>query len=294
MKHLGSKGWGAKHLAWTVGAVLAFAGVAASAAPSKDALARNVERAESIRAVKALEYAYAQYAQFGLWNEMGALFAAQGVMDVGEDHATGAKAIAAALARRHGGRQGLRPGEVHTVLIASPVVNLSADGQTAKGRWDAMFLEGDGKGAASLEGGIFENDYLREGGVWKIAHQHFHPQYRGPYETGWTNVDGKDLPIVPYHYDGDTAGLPIPPPVGAAPASKAPLARLEARIRLLNDEDKVRNLQAAYNYYVDRRMWDDVTDLFAADEGMSRSAGSESMPGPRACAGRWSAWARPG
>ena len=40
---------------------------------------------------------------------------------------------------------------------------------------------------------------------------------------------------------------------------------LEERIRVLNDEDKVRNLQAAYNYYVDRKMWDDVADLFAAD-----------------------------
>ncbi len=26
----------------------------------------------------------------------------------------------------------------------------------------------------------------------------------------------------------------------------------------------MRNLQAAYNYYVDRKMWDDVSDLFAA------------------------------
>ncbi len=33
----------------------------------------------------------------------------------------------------------------------------------------------------------------------------------------------------------------------------------------MNDESLVRNLQAAYGYYVDRRMWDDVTDLFAAD-----------------------------
>ena len=126
-----------------------------------------------------------------------------------------------------------------------------------------MVLTSDAQGHARLEGGIFENDYVREGGVWKIAHLHFHPQYEGPYETGWTNVGGKDLPIVPYHYDGDTAGLPIPAPVGAPPASQASLGRLEERIRVLNDEDQVRNLQAAYNYYVDRKMWDDVTDLFA-------------------------------
>ncbi len=33
---------------------------------------------------------------------------------------------------------------------------------------------------------------------------------------------------------------------------------------MLDDENLVRNLQAAYGYYVDRRMWDDVTDLFSA------------------------------
>jgi hypothetical protein len=31
------------------------------------------------------------------------------------------------------------------------------------------------------------------------------------------------------------------------------------------DEDKVMNLQAAYGYYLDRKMWDDVADLFTAD-----------------------------
>ncbi len=33
----------------------------------------------------------------------------------------------------------------------------------------------------------------------------------------------------------------------------------------MNDESLVRNLQAAYGYYVNRRMWEDVTDLFSED-----------------------------
>ena len=37
----------------------------------------------------------------------------------------------------------------------------------------------------------------------------------------------------------------------------------------MNDEDKVRNLQNAYGYYMDRKMWDDVTDLFTADGALS-------------------------
>ena len=42
---------------------------------SLDELARDVDRAESLRTVKNLQRTYAQYAQYGLWNEMADLFA---------------------------------------------------------------------------------------------------------------------------------------------------------------------------------------------------------------------------
>jgi len=239
---------------------------AAAAPPSIDSLARDVERAESLRAVKTLQRTYAQYAQYGLWNEMSSLFARDGVFETGSQRLKGPQAIAEFLTRQYGnGHQGLEAGAVNTQLIAAPVANLSVDGHTAKARWDAMMLRSDAAGHASIEGGIFENEYVKENGVWKFADLHFYPLYAGPYETGWTNVDGQDLPIVPYHYDGDTAGVPIPEPEGAAPKATATLAALETRIRSLNDEDQVRNLQSAYNYYVDRKMWDDVADLFAGD-----------------------------
>ena len=38
-------------------------------------LARDVGRVEDLRAIKDLQRRYAQYAQFGMWNEIGALFA---------------------------------------------------------------------------------------------------------------------------------------------------------------------------------------------------------------------------
>jgi len=233
---------------------------------SIDGLARDVERGEAVRAVKVLQRTYAQYSQYGLWNEMAGLFADEASLIIGDDSATGRGAIATFLTTKvGGGRQGLAPGAIHTQLIDEPVVNLSVDGQTAKGRWYGFFLEGDGKGAASLAGGVYENDYVRQNGVWRIASLHFYPQYAGPYETGWTNWKGQDLPVVPYHFNADQSGIPIPPPVGAAPPAKTTLEQLEQRIAVMNAEDQVRNLQASYGYYVDRRMWDDVTELFADD-----------------------------
>src|SRR5690606_11149831 len=51
----------------------------------------------------------------------------------------------------------------------------------------------------------------------------------------------------------------------------AKLAGLQARIDSLNDEDRIRNLQSAYGYYADRKMWDDVIDLFADDSAVEIS-----------------------
>ncbi len=44
-----------------------------------------------------------------------------------------------------------------------------------------------------------------------------------------------------------------------------PRADLAARAQRLADEQEVENLQKIYGYYYDRRMWDDVADLFADD-----------------------------
>ena len=53
------------------------------------------------------------------------------------------------------------------------------------------------------------NDYVREGGVWKIATAHYFPQYDGPYEEGWINWGGGDLPVVPYHFDTTRPASPF-------------------------------------------------------------------------------------
>jgi hypothetical protein len=249
--------------------VLAVA-LPARADPALDSFARDVDRAESIRAVKDLQAHYAQYAQFGLWNEVGALFAPSGsfVFDgliKPAETSKGPVAIAAFLRTRYGGGyEGLKADALSSMFIDAPVVNLSVDGSSAKARWQAIIFHGHG-GAARIEGGVFVNEYARERGVWKIAKVNYYPQYDGPYEEGWINWGGGDIPVAPYHFDTTTAGIPIPPPSGAAPKAKATLAQLQQRVDTLNDIDRVRNLQSAYGYYADRKMWDDVVDLFAQD-----------------------------
>ncbi len=248
--------------------LVAPSGAAQKPVDSIDALARDVERLESLRAVKSLQRHYAQYSQYGLWDEMAGLFADNAAVYWDNRTIRGKPQIKLWLLERGGGQQGLAPGALNTELIDEPLVNLSLDGKSAKGRWMSLAFRGDGKGRAWFEGGIYENDYARVGTVWKIAALRYFPQYAGNYADGWTNAGGKDLPMIPFHFTVDETGVPVPPAQGAPLPSGTTLAALERRIAALNDDDAVRNVQNAYGYYVDRRMWDDVVDLFAADSAV--------------------------
>ena len=234
------------------------------AADSIDALARDVGRLESLRAVKHVQRTYAQYAEYGLWGDMADLFAAKGRIVWGDKVIEGRAAIAAWL-KAHSGPAGTVPGALNTEMIDDPLVNLAVDGESARGRWRGLHFRGDGKGKAWMEGGLYENDYVREGGRWKIATLHYYPQFEGNYADGWSNVGQQDLPIVPYHFTPDETGIPVPPAQGPAPAANTSLQALSDRVETMNAEDDVRNLQNSYGYYVDMRMWDDVVDLFTED-----------------------------
>ena len=247
-----------------------------SAAARVHRLAQNVERAESVRAVKRVQETYAQYSQFGLWTDMAALFAENAQLSYGKDNEQGRQAIQNYFLTTFGeGTHGLKPGGLHTQMVLRPLINVSADGQSAKGRWWEFSMTGQLGVKAEWAAGIFENEYVRERGVWKISRMRYNPMFAGPYATGWRNVD-EDQKIVPYHFTPDETGIPVPdlpasamPPADPKMNPSTALAALEQRISVMNDEDKVRNLQNAYGYYMDRKMWDDVTDLFTADGALS-------------------------
>jgi ABC-type nitrate/sulfonate/bicarbonate transport system substrate-binding protein len=248
---------------------------AATVSQRIDRLARKVDGEEAIRAVKRLQHAYAHYLEAGRWDDAAELFQLNAVSTDQSVTRKGRSEIRKALADGWGGgKTGLLDGELNTVLFLSPVITLDPDGRTARGRWHAMFLRGKHGRSATWAGGIYENVYAREGGVWKIAKESYHPQYAGPYETGWRNVvsaSGAQPGLVPYHYTPDRAGSPIPEaapwqrPVNETPGQQANrIVGLERRARELNDASQVLNVQNAWGFYVDRKMWDHAAELFTA------------------------------
>jgi hypothetical protein len=227
-----------------------------------DTLTDAVQKVESIRDVKDVQRHYAHMLQIGDVAEALALLDEDAVLRWGGERRSGRAAISAWLdgnLRRWGGA---RPGSLFTEIIDQPLVNLSEDGNAAMGRWHCIRFLGDGKGGARIEAGIYENGYVLSGGGWKIGTIDYTPLYEGDYAEGWTNSQSSGVPIVPRHFTADEAGAPVGKVASVTSFGSDDPGTLAARIARLNDEDDIRNLQHALGYYVDRRMWTDVVDLF--------------------------------
>jgi hypothetical protein len=246
--------------------------------PRIERLSASVRNATAVRAVKRVQGALNHYREAGQWDEAAKLFTRDAVAQWGDARYFGPQAIAAMLreqALAGTGRTRLGEGDLNSHLVFSPVVTIDNDGRIARGRWHELSLTGRYGVEANWANGIYENEYLQEQGVWKIRRLHYHPSFVGPYTPGWRNADKSDqVSIVPYHYSPAGAGTPIPLHPVTTAADRAPrgeaaqrqrVAQLNAQLACLQAESQVRSLQSAYGFYMDRRMWDDIADLYAAD-----------------------------
>src|SRR5690606_32763861 len=134
------------------------------------ALEARRQRIEDSNDIKRLQRAYGYYVDHALWDEVADLFADEGSIEIGLDGVyLGKERVREYLYALGDGRAGLAEGELNEHMQLMPVVTLSPDGTTAKGRWEGLILAGQ-LGESALWGqGPYENEYVKEDGVWKIA-----------------------------------------------------------------------------------------------------------------------------
>lgn len=259
------------------------AGALAKAAPGDlrtqiDRLEAGVRAQEGVRAVKRLQHTYGHYLDAGLWGDLAELFTDDVVAQF-----QGVTVRGKADLRKHfmseAGRTapGLAAGQLNAHLILQPIVTMGADGRSAKGAWHEVAMLGQFGKSASWRGGVYENEYTLDKGAWKISKLQYFLQYSGTYDEYGHKAPPKWG--IPYHFEAAHVGVTIPASAiqtaSTLPASTSPGSRLEqlrARVERLNDETSVQNLQHSYGYYLDRKLWDDVVDLFA-DDGALEIAG---------------------
>ncbi|MFO1400837.1 MAG: nuclear transport factor 2 family protein [Steroidobacteraceae bacterium] len=271
-------------------------------------LEARATRIEDINAIKRLQRAYGYYYDEGLWDEMAELFAADASFEPGLDGVyRGRERIRAYLEALGGGRRGRQAGELHEHLQLMPVITVQLDGRTANGTWRDLMLTGRLGRDAYWGEGPSENEYVKEGGVWKISSLHAFRTLLVPYEGGWAHhadVDGgvtlrdalpPDAPPTlqyqpwpgaytpPFHFRGRYPGLlPLAPaqvPDDTPGRVAARAAALHSRVQRLADQDAIENLQRIYGFYVDKGQWHDAAALFT-DDAVLEIQGRGAFHGP--------------
>lgn len=234
-------------------------------------LQAQVEHVESVRAIKRLQYAYGHYVELGLWNDFADLFADDAITNY-QQGARGKEAVRALFLQQVGqGKLGLAEGRIYPHILFEPVVHLSSNGRAGKGRWRILAMLGGLGGSATWYSGVYENEYVYDNGAWKIGVLHSEPRATAAYTAaGWRDAGV----AIPPHYDTARIAKPIPDEADSAGADAAAMsfstlaARVDGlarRAALLTDRGEVANLQDAYGYAIDRKLWDQAASLFSAD-----------------------------
>jgi hypothetical protein len=147
-------------------------------------LAQRLARIEDARAVEYLHNAFSYYLDRWQWDDVADLFADHGSIELAQRGVYVGKARVRAFLDLFG-PQGLRQGELFDHVQYQPVVTVAADGRTAKARVRELAMEGRYGEEATIGGGIYENEYVKENGVWKIAKVHLYTTFIADLERGW-------------------------------------------------------------------------------------------------------------
>ncbi|MGV3592137.1 MAG: nuclear transport factor 2 family protein [Gammaproteobacteria bacterium] len=197
-----------------------------------DAQQRQLARARSVRAIENLQAMYGFYIDKGKWNEAAQLFADDATYEFGQSGVyVGRESIADGLSLM--GPQNLREGLLNNFVMVQPIIHVDADNATAKARWrsDVMLTRGGPRSwKGRWGGGVYENEYVNDGGTWKFSKLHYYVTFWGDYDEGWAKqpipMDGPSmenppdrppsvtyesfpkLQVVPFHYPHPVTGQP--------------------------------------------------------------------------------------
>jgi hypothetical protein len=198
-------------------------------------LEAKLQRTEDIEAIKKLQHAYGYYLEHWQEEEIVELFSHSPDVSL-EINDTGFFKGWEAIKQSfnfadHFTAYGVKkaPGEfLHILIPNAGIIDLATDGRTAKGRWYGLFLGAMPRPVetrALLGCGIWENEYIKENGVWKFKKLFWTDIFCSPIEEGWVknpftdhtmktvassaNVHFQHYPsgyIFPYHYKNPVTG----------------------------------------------------------------------------------------
>jgi hypothetical protein len=186
-------------------------------------LEARLKNLEDVEAINRLQRAYGYYLVHWEGKQLAALFSDAPDVTLGAGDGgvvfSGQKDV-----KNFFKRIGDPPELLHGLMQLSGIVDVDPDGKTAKGRWfgfGPLAIPGEDEKVKAIWGfGIYENEYVKEKGRWKIKKLHYDYIMTTPYEDGWVktptmriwgDLNSYDKPypsgfILPYHYKNPGSG----------------------------------------------------------------------------------------
>lgn len=165
-----------------------------------EALGRELGLLQDEKAIRTLQHTYGYFMDKGLYDEVVDLFAEDGELRF----MGGVFKGKAGVRRLYCGR--LRPGftrkngPAYGLLCdhiqMQDVIHVAPDGKTAKARFRALLQGGSHDSKPDInphlprqwwEGGLYENLYVKQDGVWKVKVMGHNLTWQGDFETGWAH-----------------------------------------------------------------------------------------------------------
>ena len=146
---------------------------------------------------------YGYYLAHLQWDDLTGIFSPTGSIEI----AMRGVYVGAASVRRNLNLYGQATddqfGLQHNHMQFQPVVTVAPDGQSAKVRSRALSIMGNWERNSQWMGGVYENDFVKEGGVWKIKRDQVFNTYFIPYTR---RLEGRATAPAARHYGHESAG----------------------------------------------------------------------------------------
>jgi SnoaL-like domain len=184
-------------------------------------LTRQVRALEDVSAIRRVQFAYGYFMDKGLYQEVVDLFAAEGEVrfmgGVFRGREQGVRRLYIERFRKTftGGRNGPVYGLLLEHLQLQDIVDVAADGQSARGRFRALLQGGShatrtdappGIPQQWWEAGVYENEYVREEGVWRIKVLDYRLTWQADFDKGWAHSTPHEGPFFRKPYPADPRG----------------------------------------------------------------------------------------
>ena len=163
-------------------------------------LTRKVGLLEDTHAVRTLHFKYGYYLDMCLYDQVVDLFADSCELHFLNGIYRGKSGVRRLYCQRlrnmwTKGHNGPIHGLLVDHLLLQDIVDVAPDGLTAKGRFRSFMQAGFHDSAEtphaevpqSWEHGIYENEYVKEGGVWKFRLFDYNMLWQADYAKGWSH-----------------------------------------------------------------------------------------------------------